>query len=92
MKKFIAFMAILALLVSCGKSGDKGELVGVQGGKWHPEKPYGMTLVPGGAFMGKSDDDVASIQDAPTKTVTVRSFYMDETEITNRVPSICRLG
>jgi formylglycine-generating enzyme required for sulfatase activity len=32
--------------------------------------------------MGKSDDDV-SIQDAPTKTVTVRSFYMDETEITN---------
>jgi formylglycine-generating enzyme required for sulfatase activity len=32
--------------------------------------------------MGKSDDDVASIQDAP-KTVTVRSFYMDETEITN---------
>jgi formylglycine-generating enzyme required for sulfatase activity len=52
-------------------------LVGVKGGKWHPEKPYGMTLVPGGAFiMGKSDDDVASIQDAPTKTVTVRSFYM----------------
>jgi hypothetical protein len=51
MKKFIAFMAILALLVSCGKSGDKGELVGVQGGKWHPEKPYGMTLVPGGAFI-----------------------------------------
>jgi formylglycine-generating enzyme required for sulfatase activity len=81
MKKFIAFMAILALLVSCGKSGDKSW--SVQGGKWHPEKPYGMTLVPGGAFiMGKSDDDV-SIQDAPTKTVTVRSFYMDETESTN---------
>ena len=84
MKKFIAFMAILALLIGCGKSGDKGELVGINGGKWHPEKPYGMTLVPGGAFiMGKSDDDVAAIQDAPTKTVTVRSFYMDETEITN---------
>jgi formylglycine-generating enzyme required for sulfatase activity len=34
-----------------------------------------MTLVPGGAFiMGKSDDDLADIQDAPTKTVTVRSF------------------
>ena len=25
----------------------------------------------------------AGIQDAPTKTVSVRSFYMDETEITN---------
>jgi gliding motility-associated lipoprotein GldK len=84
MKKFIAFATILTLVVSCGKSGDKGELVGVQGGKWHPEKPYGMTLVPGGSFiMGKSDADLAAVEDAPTKTVTVRSFYMDETEITN---------
>lgn len=84
MKKFIAFMAISTLLIGCGKSSDKGELVGVKGQKWNPEKPYGMTLVPGGAFiMGKSDDDLADMQDAPTKTVTVRSFYMDETEITN---------
>jgi gliding motility-associated lipoprotein GldK len=84
MKNFIAFTAILAVLISCGRSSDKGELVGVKGAKWHPEKPYGMTLVPGGSYiMGKSDDDVANIGDAPTKTVTVRSFYMDETEITN---------
>jgi gliding motility-associated lipoprotein GldK len=83
MKKLVLLSATLALLASCGK-GDKGELVGVKGKKWHSEKPYGMTLVPGGAFiMGKSDDDVANVQDAPTKTVTVRSFYMDETEITN---------
>src|SRR6476469_1819162 len=83
-KKFVAFTAGIGLLVSCGRSNDKGELVGVKGRKWHPEKPYGMTLVPGGAFiMGKSDDDLANVQDAPTKTVTVRSFYMDETEITN---------
>ena len=33
--------------------------------------------------MGKSDDDLAGMQDAPTKTATVRAFYMDETEITN---------
>ena len=83
MKKFVALTAILSLFISCGK-GDKGELVGVKGKKWHAEKPYGMTLIPGGAFvMGKSDDDIANVQDAPTKTVTVRSFYMDETEITN---------
>jgi gliding motility-associated lipoprotein GldK len=84
MKKFIAFAAMLTLVIGCGKSGDKGELVGVSGVKWHPEKPYGMTLVPGGSFiMGKSDADLAAVEDAPTKTVTVRSFYMDETEITN---------
>ncbi|NHM00787.1 T9SS ring complex lipoprotein PorK/GldK [Flavobacterium difficile] len=83
MKKFLVLSAALALLTSCGK-GDKGELVGVKGKKWFSEKPYGMSLIPGGAFtMGKSDDDIANIQDAPTKTVTVRSFYMDETEITN---------
>jgi gliding motility-associated lipoprotein GldK len=84
MKKFIAFTAILTLLISCGKSSDKGELVGVKGAKWHPEKPFGMSLVSGGSYiMGKSDQDLAGVDDAPTKTVTVPSFYMDETEITN---------
>ena len=59
MKKFALLTTVLALLASCG-SKDRGELVGVKGKKWHPEKPYGMTLVPGGAFiMGKSDDDLA---------------------------------
>ena len=37
MKKFIAFIAILNILISCGGSSDKGELVGVKGAKWHPE-------------------------------------------------------
>jgi len=83
MKRFALLIAVLALLSSC-HSGDRGELVGVKGKKWHPEKPYGMTLVPGGAFiMGKSDDDLAGVDDAPTRTATVRAFYMDETEITN---------
>ena len=83
MKKFILLSTLLALLTSCG-SNDRGELVGIKGKKWHPERPYGMQLVPGGAFiMGKSDDDLAGVNDAPTKTVTVRAFYMDETEITN---------
>jgi len=83
MKKLLLLTAVFAILTSCG-SGDRGELVGVKGKKWHPEKPYGMELIPGGAFiMGKSDDDLAGVKNAPTKTVTVRSFYMDATEITN---------
>ena len=83
MKKIIFLTIALTIVSSCG-SKDKGELVGVKGKRWHPEKPYGMSLIPGGAFvMGKADDDVVDLQDAPTKTVTVRSFYMDETEITN---------
>ncbi|EDZ65193.1 hypothetical protein NOC27_6, partial [Nitrosococcus oceani AFC27] len=43
-----------------------------------------MELIPQGSFiMGKSEEDVAHALNAPTKTVTVRSFYMDDTEITN---------
>ncbi len=84
MKKFIALTAIIAFLASCNSGGDRGELIGAKGRNWHPEKPFGMTLIPGGSFiMGKSDDDFVAVNDAPTKTVTVRSFYMDETEITN---------
>ncbi|NNF19004.1 MAG: gliding motility lipoprotein GldK [Flavobacteriaceae bacterium] len=84
MKKLLLIpIAFVFLLSSCG-SKSKGELVGVQGKKWHPEKPYGMELIPRGAFiMGKQDEDVAKVYNAPTKTVTVRSFYMDDTEITN---------
>ena len=83
MKKIIFLSLVFSIVFSCG-SKDKGELVGVKGKRWHPEKPYGMSLIPGGAFvMGKADDDIVDLQDAPTRTVTVRSFYMDETEITN---------
>ena len=83
MRKIVLLIAVVAFLVGCGR-GDQGQLVGAEGKEWHPEKPLGMTLIPGGAFiMGKSDDDRPALQNAPPKTVTVRSFYMDETEITN---------
>ncbi len=79
----LCLVLLAVLMVSCGKS-DKGQLVGVKGKKWFPEKPYGMVLVDGGSFiMGKSDDDLAGVKNAPPVTVTVPSFYMDETEITN---------
>ena len=82
-KLLLSSIAFVFLLSSCG-SKTKGELVGVQGKKWYPEKPHGMELIPRGSFiMGKSEEDQAKTLNAPTKTVTVRSFYMDDTEITN---------
>ena len=88
MRKILKYLMIAFLAYSCGSNGNigksKGELVGIKGKKYFSERPFGMVLVPGGSYiMGKSDDDMPAIQDAPTKTVTVRSFYMDETEITN---------
>ena len=83
MKRFLILLLVIPIFLSCGKK-NRGELIGVKQKKWFPEKPYGMTLIEGGAFiMGKSDEDVARLNNAAARTVTVPSFYMDETEITN---------
>lgn len=84
MKKISLYILLALFVYSCGSS-DQGELVGVQTKtKWHSKKPLGMVLIPGGSFtMGKEDEDIAGSLNSPTRTVTVRPFYMDETEITN---------
>jgi len=84
MKKISLYILLALLVYSCGSS-DQGELVGERSQrKWHSKKPLGMVLIPGGSFtMGKSDEDVAGSLTTPTRTVTVRPYYMDETEITN---------
>jgi gliding motility-associated lipoprotein GldK len=82
-KKVLYFLIILFIFSSCSKS-DRGELVGIQGKKFFPDKPSGMVLVPSGSFlMGMSDEDIVGLQNAPISTVSVKAFYMDETEITN---------
>ena len=83
MKRLLVLLSVSLLLISCGNK-NRGELIGVKQKKWFGEKPYGMQLIEGGAYiMGKSDEDIAQLQNAPARTVTVPSFYMDETEITN---------
>jgi gliding motility-associated lipoprotein GldK len=84
MKKISLYILLTFFVYSCGSS-DQGELVGVSNNsKWHSKKPMGMTLIPGGSFtMGKQSEDIAGALNSPTRTVTVRPFYMDETEITN---------
>ncbi|NVK27489.1 MAG: SUMF1/EgtB/PvdO family nonheme iron enzyme [Flavobacteriia bacterium] len=74
----------IALLASCSSS-DHGELVGVQNRpEWYPTEPYGMVYVRTGSFnMGHSDPDVPAAFAAPSKTVSISGFYMDQTEITN---------
>lgn len=84
MKKAAVLALLITVLYSCG-SNDRGELVGVKSKKkWFSEKPFGMALIPGGSFtMGKQDQDLIGTLNSPTKTVTVRPYYMDETEVTN---------
>jgi len=83
MKKIFLFFVISIFIISCSKS-DRGELTGLKSKKFFPDKPSGMTLIPSGSFlMGMSDDDMVQLQNAPISTVSVKAFYMDETEITN---------
>jgi gliding motility-associated lipoprotein GldK len=87
MKRLALFSLTLfgmVALSSCGGSGN-GELIGVQGREaYFPGEPYGMVFIPQGNFQaGQSDQDVMFSLNAPTKTVSVGAFYMDETEITN---------
>jgi formylglycine-generating enzyme len=76
---------ILSSFISCGGGGDRGELTGVQGRRpWFHPQPYGTIYVPSGSIhIGENEQDVPMAQIGPNKQVTVVSFYMDETEITN---------
>ena len=79
----VGFLTLL--LSSCGSGSDRGELVADgQGTNWNAEKPYGMVLIPSGSFtMGNSGEDLVGKMNTQSRTVTVRQYFMDETEVTN---------
>ena len=80
-KSILLFVFLISL--SCSK-GDRGELIGVKANKFFPNKPHGMVLIPSGSFtMGPSNPNAVLDQNPTVKTVSVKAFYMDETEITN---------
>ncbi len=83
--KNLAYLGIGLFLLSGCSSGGGGELVGVQNrNASYSAQPFGMVLVPSGSYrMGQNDQDVPWANTTQAKTVTVPSFWMDETEITN---------
>ncbi len=93
MKRIFLLFLSVSVIVSCskgsrssGKPDTKGELIARTKGKsFVAERPYGMVAIPGGSFvMGMADQDfVNTPEKSPLKTVTVSSFFMDETEVTN---------
>ena len=93
MKKIFFILVSAAVVVSCsggsksaGKPDTKGELIAKKGAKsFVAERPYGMVAIPGGSYvMGLADQDLTNTPEkAMLKTVTVSSFFMDETEVTN---------
>ncbi len=84
MKKAIIYfgLAVGLLFNSCqnadsylpGRNDNKGQ--------WFEPTPYGMAYIQRGSFnIGPSDEEITEI--TRTKTVSVESFWMDDTEITN---------
>jgi formylglycine-generating enzyme len=84
MKQIVIAVLTVLVIASCG-SGNRGQLIGVQGREnWYQADPYGMVFIPQGSYnMGPGDQDVPYAQIAQARTVTVKAFYMDNTEITN---------
>lgn len=85
MKKVLALSLILLTILSgCGKSSN-GELVGVaRSAAFYEPDPFGMLFIPQGSFnMGINDQDITQSMNSQTRTVSISSFWMDETEITN---------
>ncbi len=92
--KLFTTLAVFAIILSgCGKlkfgkskgMPNDGQLYGVAPtGKYIFTKPKGMVLIPQGTFhMGPSDEDVNYSFTARNKQVSMSSFWMDATEITN---------
>jgi formylglycine-generating enzyme required for sulfatase activity len=72
------------LVLSGCKPGANGELVGTGRDPFFQETPFGMLFIPLGSFhMGPSDQEITFALSAQKKVVSIQSFYMDETEITN---------
>ena len=52
-------------------------------GSWFEPIPYGMAYIPRGSYVIGPSDDETKVYTEKSKRVTVESFWMDDTEITN---------
>ena len=91
------FLFSLSLLISCNSARDnKSSLTGwnfndpkygsyIKGTSFQGQKvPDGMVAIEGGSFtMGQVQDDVMFDWNTTPQQMHVRSFYLDETEVTN---------
>jgi len=88
MKKIIYFLSlvlIVCLLNSCSTPGVDGELRGRSTTlkNWRIPSPHGMVKVPEGSFVMGANGENTPYSSGKKRTLTMSSFWMDQTEITN---------
>jgi len=84
MKKLLFLGTLMVILASCANWGN-GELTGVQDRPYYyATQPYGMQFCRSGSYqMGPNDQDVSWAMTSEQKTVSIKAFWIDQTEITN---------
>jgi gliding motility-associated lipoprotein GldK len=85
-KKFPTYNILLLLVILF--SGCKSDIVihqlkGERRPVWFEPVPYGMVYIEPGHFQMGGGDALPGQQPLPTRNVSVNSFWMDDTEITN---------
>ncbi len=82
---YISFVLIIVLFNSCGSSGINGELTGSKTSlkDWRIPAPAGMVKIPEGSFVMGANGESTPYSSGKKRTLTISSFWMDQTEITN---------
>ena len=84
MRKLVLFALTAAVIALTSCSKPKGQLTGIYGNITPEATPYGMVRIPRGSFvMGPNDQSATWAIQPNQRDVTVESFWMDITEITN---------
>ena len=90
MKKTTLTIVAVAMLMlaSCAGSSPAsmagGELTGSGAQAFSEPAPFGMVLIPRGSLkLGEEETDSLWGSSAPYREISVESFWMDDTEITN---------
>ena len=84
MRKFVFFALATATIILSSCSKPKGQLTGIYEDVNPEATPYGMVQIPRGSFvMGPNDQSAIWAIQPSQRDVTVESFWMDITEITN---------
>jgi len=90
--QYLYLLAIIASIEGCGLLGGgvsqkkpRGQLVGAADRDgFEMAAQFGMVKIPTGKFyMGQADENIQLDQSNRNRQVTISSFYMDDTEITN---------
>ena len=84
MRKFVFFALATATIILSSCSKPKGQLTGIYENVNPEATPYGMVQIPRGSFvMGPNDQSAIWAIQPSQRDVTIESFWMDITEITN---------